>query len=552
MKEYTSLNSFRNSQQLMTGIKVGTNEHVFIKIRSFDINEEAKISILLSDCLGFPHFYYYGVEDSKSVLITSQLGKSLQNLFYDCNLNFSLKTLLMITDQLLERLEFLYHSGIVHGRISPEHILIDRFTAQNNPNTLYLINFEHAEKFRSNIENGVKVPFNLICQDALNVSSPSSTFEEIPLKKYSYDATSNAEDFLPVSALCKEDLTPKSDLESLVYVLVYFYNQGKLPWSNEKSTIDHKISILAEELCAGMPDEFTTFTKMIKALAPDDTPNYSEYRQLFRNLFMKNNYVYDGVFDWNKQKIISFSFNDNFDFIKSASSNANLFCNNNSNSSNPIPLSLSSTRKNLRSNPTFVRHSLTKSTSTSSPRKGQDNRKLEESDQNQLFNDSQENEIPITSDDLIYPQKNTDSYNKTGSLPKTHHKHKHKNRNKQQHMMKEIPSIDFNADNKSDNIKNKHRSNSLHIPQPPQNSSVPLFPSFNPPTPQAPSPSLQYFNAFKTISAPIPDLHGFTYTMKQAQTAAQEYVSSLPKRNMATTGRGRSFSVNSPPSFDFS
>ena len=569
IKDYTSLNTFRNSRQLLTGIKSGTNDHVFIKIRNFDINEEAKITNLLSDSLGFPHFFYYGIENTKSILITSQLGKSLQNLFYESNLNFSLKTLLMIADQMLQRLEFLFHVGIAHGRISPEHILIDRVSTQNSPSTLYLINFEHSEKIKSNFDIGVKVPFNLMCQNPLSIASSSGNFDEIPLKKYNCDSSSNAEDFLPASVICKEELTPKSDLESLLYVLVYFFNHGKLPWSSEKSTVDHKASILAEDLCAGMPREFTIFSKMIKSLGPDDVPNYSEYRSLFRNLFMKKKYVYDGIFDWNKAKIISFNFDDNFEYVKSASSNINLVPNavnnarstKNSNSSTPILLG-SAPRMFLRSNPSFSRNYLPKppqyypylSPIGSQERlKLQKNQKEEEKEkkveeeeaheQLREMNISTENEIPINSDELLYPKLS----NEQNLLPKHHHKHsKHKHKHKR-NMIKQIPNIDFGESSEKNESyqgsRNKHRSNSLKIPQPPQN---PVFHMHQ----HSPSQPSQYFNAYKTNSAPIPDLHGFTYTMKQAQSAAYEYVSSLPKKSASGT-RGRSFSVNNTSSSTF-
>ncbi|KAK8894976.1 hypothetical protein M9Y10_023418 [Tritrichomonas musculus] len=543
IKDYTSINPFRNSHHLMTGVKTGTNDHVFIKTREFDINEEAKITINLSDSLGFPHFFYYGIENNKSILITSQLGKSLKNLFYESNLKFSLKTLLMITDQLLQRLEFLFHSGIVHGRISPDHILVDRITTPNNPDTLYLINFEHSERIKINSEVGVKVQVNLICQDPLSLSSPNSTFEEILLSKAPYDTSRSAEDFLPTSVLCKEDLTPKSDLESLLYTLVYFFNRGKLPWSNEKSTIDHKVSILAEELCAGMPTEFTIFAKMIKALTPDDIPDYSQYRNLFRDLFIRKKYIYDGIFDWNKPRVISFSFNDRFNTNKGSSSNTNFYTN------IPLQSSLDSFPKSLtlKSNPIFMKNPLNRPPFQFSQNNPQTN-----NDELQILNDNQENEIPITSDEILYPTNNIDRLNLSDTDLRSKHKHHHKHKHNHKFMRKQLPKVDFcDKDGKSDlaqvsGTKNKTRSSSLRIPQPPSASasSNQIFQTGLHSHTLSPSPSpSQLFDAFKTSSAPSPELHGFTYTMKQAQSAAQQYVSSLPRRGIPAN-RGRSLSLS--------
>lgn len=52
--------------------------------------------------------------------------------------------------------------------------------------------------------------------------------------------------------------------------------------------------------------EFSTYLNNCRSLRFDDKPDYSHLRQLFRNLFHCQGYVYDYIFDWNLLKFVSF------------------------------------------------------------------------------------------------------------------------------------------------------------------------------------------------------------------------------------------------------
>ena len=57
-----------------------------------------------------------------------------------------------------------------------------------------------------------------------------------------------------------------------------------------------------EDLCCDLPTEFATYLKYVRGLGFDDQPNYSYLRKLFRNLFGREGYRYDNVFDWTIKK----------------------------------------------------------------------------------------------------------------------------------------------------------------------------------------------------------------------------------------------------------
>uniref|UniRef100_A0A4W5QE37 Non-specific serine/threonine protein kinase n=1 Tax=Hucho hucho TaxID=62062 RepID=A0A4W5QE37_9TELE len=102
-------------------------------------------------------------------------------------------------------------------------------------------------------------------------------------------------------------------MESLGYVLMYF-NLGSLPWQGLKAATkrqkyerisEKKMSTPIEVLCKGYPSEFATYLNFCRSLRFDDKPDYSYLRQLFRNLFHRQGFSYDYVFDWNMLKFVS-------------------------------------------------------------------------------------------------------------------------------------------------------------------------------------------------------------------------------------------------------
>lgn len=50
--------------------------------------------------------------------------------------------------------------------------------------------------------------------------------------------------------------------------------------------------------------EFATYLNFCRSLRFDDKPDYSYLRQLFRNLFHRQGFSYDYVFDWNMLKFV--------------------------------------------------------------------------------------------------------------------------------------------------------------------------------------------------------------------------------------------------------
>jgi casein kinase I homolog HRR25 len=98
----------------------------------------------------------------------------------------------------------------------------------------------------------------------------------------------------------------RDDLESLGYVLMYFC-RGSLPWQGLKAItkkqkydriMEKKMTTPTEVLCKGFPQEFAIYLNYSRTLRFDDKPDYTYLRKLFRDLFVREMFHYDYVFDW--------------------------------------------------------------------------------------------------------------------------------------------------------------------------------------------------------------------------------------------------------------
>lgn len=85
-----------------------------------------KLYRLLADGVGIPNIYYCGVVDKWNVLVMDHLGASLEEVFNACQRRLSLKSVLLLADQMLMRIEFVHSKGYIHRDIKPDNFLIGR------------------------------------------------------------------------------------------------------------------------------------------------------------------------------------------------------------------------------------------------------------------------------------------------------------------------------------------------------------------------------------------------------------------------------------------
>lgn len=83
-----------------------THEEVAIKLENVktkhpQLHIEAKLYKLMSGGVGIPQIRWCGYEGEYSVMVMELLGPSLEDLFNFCSRKFSLKTVLMLADQMV-------------------------------------------------------------------------------------------------------------------------------------------------------------------------------------------------------------------------------------------------------------------------------------------------------------------------------------------------------------------------------------------------------------------------------------------------------------------
>ncbi len=98
----------------------------------------------------------------------------------------------------------------------------------------------------------------------------------------------------------------RDDMECLGFVLMYFL-RGSLPWQGLKANtkklkyqriLEKKQATHPEQLCRGYPSEFRDYFAHVSSLGFEDRPDYRYLKTLFRDLYERNGYADDGIFDW--------------------------------------------------------------------------------------------------------------------------------------------------------------------------------------------------------------------------------------------------------------
>ena len=271
------------------GVNITNGEEVAVKLESHKARHpqllyESKLYKILQGGVGIPHIKWYGTEKEYNVLVMDLLGPSLEDLFNFCSRRFTMKTVLMLADQMIGRIEYVHNKNFIHRDIKPDNFLMG---IGRHCNKLFIIDFGLAKKYRD-----------------------TRTKQHIPYRE-DKNLTGTAR-YASVNAHLGIEQSRRDDMESLGYVLMYF-NRTSLPWQGLKAATkkqkyekisEKKLSTPIEVLCKGFPAEFAMYLNYCRGLRFEEAPDYMYLRQLFRILFRTLNHQYDYTFDWTllKQK----------------------------------------------------------------------------------------------------------------------------------------------------------------------------------------------------------------------------------------------------------
>ena len=129
--------NFRIGRKIGSGafgdIHIGTNvssgDEVAIKLENAatkhpQLRIEARVYMILAGGVGVPNMRWYGTEGGSNAMVLDLLGPSLEDLFNFCSRKFSLKTVCLIADQLISRIEFIHSRSFIHRDVKPDNFLV--------------------------------------------------------------------------------------------------------------------------------------------------------------------------------------------------------------------------------------------------------------------------------------------------------------------------------------------------------------------------------------------------------------------------------------------
>ena len=225
---------------------------------------------------GLPEVKTFGKTKNLNILIQTLLGPSLSSLSERYLINFTIKDICLLSIQMIERLEYIHSKRFIHRDIKPQNFLM----GVKDPETVYLIDFGLAKKFMS--KKGKHIKFNI-----------NNNITGTPR-------------YCSINALRGAEQSRRDDLESLFYVIMYFF-RGNLPWQNLKIKSRqqrfNKINEIKKNydyklLCKNLPRELYNLGIYIKHLKFEETPNYVFIKKCFNsileNIYEKN----DNKFSW--------------------------------------------------------------------------------------------------------------------------------------------------------------------------------------------------------------------------------------------------------------
>lgn len=133
-------------------------------------------------------------------MVMDLLGKSLEDLFNLCGRKFSVKTVLMIAQQTIKRIEYIHSRRIIHRDIKPDNFGAGR---AKHAHRIFIIDFGLAKKFMSSDGKHIKY------KDGKSLTGTAR--------------------YASINTHIGIEQSRRDDMEGIGYVFMYFL-RGSLPW----------------------------------------------------------------------------------------------------------------------------------------------------------------------------------------------------------------------------------------------------------------------------------------------------------------------------------
>ncbi|CAD8060956.1 unnamed protein product [Paramecium sonneborni] len=256
------------------------------KEKNTTLDREIHILTRLQGTQGVPKLIWSGINNNSTNVLVQQLLTKDIGVYLQEYRKFSLKTVLIITDYLLQVIRRIHNKSVVHRDLKPENIMYHQ-------KQIYIVDFGISKLYRDN------------------------NLKHIQFKEgRSFVGTTR---YASIAAHKGQELGRKDDLESLIYIdilllkglyqLIYL-EQRTLPWQNmlgqnnkerQKQVGEKKMKMTPTEICGDLPIEFQKALDYIRSLQYQSDPDYDYLIQLFRKLAQSRKIEYDDIYDWTQQ-----------------------------------------------------------------------------------------------------------------------------------------------------------------------------------------------------------------------------------------------------------
>lgn len=220
---------------------------------------EARIYQYLAGIDGFPQLKWFGATNNVNYLVTNLLECSITKLVQKYG-RLSVKTVLLLGKQMIERIEILHNHYLIHRDIKPDNFMIN---ISDRTNKIYLIDFGFCKRYN---HDGVHIEFKT---NSSLIGTPNYVS-------------------LNVHRGCEP--SRRDDLESCLYVMIYMLF-GKF-FSTETNTDNPnlsplKILILKKEQLTNIPRFLVTAFNYVRTLKFDEEPDYQYIICIFTDLLLE-------------------------------------------------------------------------------------------------------------------------------------------------------------------------------------------------------------------------------------------------------------------------
>ncbi|EGR31609.1 hypothetical protein IMG5_105910 [Ichthyophthirius multifiliis] len=222
--------------EIYQGINTQTNEEIAIKLESIktkfpQLEYESKVYKILLGGVGIPNMHWFGKDGDYNIMVIDILGSSLEDQFNNSQKKFSVKTIVMLAEQMISRIEYFHSKNFIHRDIKPDNFLMG---INRKAETLYIIDYGLSKKYRD-IKTGQHIDYK-------EGKSLTGTV------RYS-----------SINTHIGIEQSRRDDLEAIGYVLIYFL-RGSLPWQGVRAqTKKQKYEKIGEIKIQNSPEELSKY-----------------------------------------------------------------------------------------------------------------------------------------------------------------------------------------------------------------------------------------------------------------------------------------------------